>query len=203
MGACCSFMTTNSKSSTLLHAVLQKKRIAISKLNPSRQLNLSLIKNLIAGHGDEDNLGGMEYVMDESTRLQSMVFCSIFHKLHQQTYTAIIQCISILYSAPFDYTYTQNRCNHFESQCGLPPKFFGSIKGKKHDHRVVPGSCFSFCGKEKEDNMRIPHLFLILLLTLFFALVTIKLSIIKEQSSMSTFTRVSKVNFFDWQSHVE
>ena len=57
--------------------------------------------------------------------------------------------------------------------------------------------------KETEGNMRMPHLFLIILLTLFFALGTIKLSIKKEQSSMSAFTRVSKVNFFDWQSHVE
>lgn len=51
--------------------------------------------------------------------------------------------------------------------------------------------------------MRLPHLFLIILLTLFFALVTIELSIIKGQSFMAAFTRVSKVNFFDWQSHVE
>lgn len=56
-----------------------------------------------------NDLGGMECVMDESERLQGMVFCSFFHQLNQQTYTAIIQCISILYSAPFDYTHTQNR----------------------------------------------------------------------------------------------
>lgn len=41
-------------------------------------------------------------------------------------------------------------------------------------------SCVMFFVFRKggEGNMRIPHLFLILLLTLFFALVTIKLSII-------------------------
>ena len=83
---------------------IQTESIATTELG-----GLSLIKNLIAGHGDEDNLGGMEYVMDESTRYQGMVFCSFFHMLNQQTYTAIIQCISILYSAPFDYTYTRNR----------------------------------------------------------------------------------------------
>jgi hypothetical protein len=85
----------------------------------------------------------------------------------------------------------------------FPRSFFGIIKAKKHDHKVVPCSCFLFCGKEAEGYMRIPHLFLIQLLTLFFALVTIKLSIKKEQSSMSAYTRVSKLNFFDWQSHVE
>lgn len=112
MGACCSFITTNRKSSTCLHAVLQKKRLAISKLNPSRQLNLGVVaykKISLLYVVKRGNLGGMEYVMDESIRLLGMVFCSFFHQLNQQTYTAIIQCISILYSAPFDYTYTQNR----------------------------------------------------------------------------------------------
>ena len=111
MGACCSFITTNKKSSAFLRAVLQKKRIVISKLNPSRQVDLGACRLLKISSlcGERNNLGGMEYVMDESAKLQGMVFCSFFRKLNQQTYTAIIQCISILYSAPFDYTYTQNR----------------------------------------------------------------------------------------------
>ena len=68
--------------------------------------------------------------MDESTRLQGMVFCSFFHKLNQQTYTAIIQCISILYSAPFDYTYTQNGVIILKANVDFPRSFLGQSKEK-------------------------------------------------------------------------
>lgn len=82
---------------------IQTESIATAELGGCRILEISsryVVKR--------NSLGGMEYVMDESTRQNGMVFCLIFRNLCKQTYAAIIHCISFLYSARFDCMYIRN-----------------------------------------------------------------------------------------------
>jgi len=55
MGACCSIITSNRKSSALLHAVLQKKglRYPTESIATTELEGLSRIKKIIAVYGDE------------------------------------------------------------------------------------------------------------------------------------------------------